>query len=64
MIGSYLHMLIDADVPKWWYLDHADLDVDMMAMVFLTYNIMWMILDEVDDDISCQVDAIYTNGHI
>ena len=29
--------------PKWWYLDHAELDVDVMAMVFFTYDIMWMI---------------------
>ena len=40
----YRLILTYADVPMWWYLDHADLDVDKIAMVFFTYDIMWMIL--------------------
>ena len=74
MIGRYLHMLIDANVPMWWYLDHADIDVDEMTMVFFTYDIMWVILMSYAEfcskgwvDIYMQtylVDDLYTNGHI
>lgn len=41
LIGWFLHMLIDANFPKWWYMDNL---VDKMAMVFYTYDIIWMIL--------------------
>ena len=41
LIGWFFHMLIDADIPKWRYMDNL---VDKMAMVFYTYDIMWMIL--------------------
>ena len=33
LIGWYLHILIKADIPKWWYMDDR---VDKMAMVFYT----------------------------
>ena len=35
MIGWYLHMLIDADIPKWWYMD----DLDGYGVLHIWYNV-------------------------